>query len=651
MNEKSLLSRINSKYVLQIILSYIDYGNKNFSLKLFKYSKKFREKLDITLFDYQEKIINDNCISLHKYLYSKSKFNNFGFHNSKNNDILKRNLKIDLFNLKLSENEMIQYLIHYYDKCFNKNEENFIDIYSPFFFFFSKEKKFNELFTIPISIKEIRNDKLLEAYILAFDMLNKLKFPYPKLKINFSNTNDINFLKDLKINFSLIQKIQLEPEKEIKEYNTNSLITSLSSLPNIKDNLICLDIKGTIKEEIKNDFFGNNNNVNQDAQDILNEFKSLRVLKLTDFEFENIFSLKITNLIELYLNHCKNITFKSEEDICLNLKKINFLFNGIIEPKNKIKAPELEEISFEGEFCHIFDYKSLEKLKYIMSEYCIIQYFINSPLQYVSFERSNLNNEKENLKKLISIQTLKKLQLKLSVINDKDIDGIEGVNNSLEELHLIWNNQGTECQIYNLQNKFPNVSKLIINAKNFYENNNVPKLEIEENHNLKIKKFEVIAQNKMIKFCVQSFEQLQYISLNIVNEIKNLKDLLPFFNDNCKKIFNYLTHFEFHYNVTSLDAKNKISEILNNLYNNIDKISNVRNFILSCSSKDIQETFYMKLIKKILSLRLNNCEIDVQKIENNYSGNYYSRKELKQICPNIYFGVEKILIFKFNKNK
>ena len=155
----------------------------------------------------------------------------------------------------------------------------------------------------------------------------------------------------------------------------------------------------------------------------------------------------------------------------------------------------------------------------------------------------------------------------------------------------------------------------------------------------------------MIKFCVQSFEQLQYISLNIVNEIKNLKDLLPFFNDNCKIIFNYLTHFEFHYNVTSLEAKNRISEILNNLYNNIDKISNVRNFILSCSSKDIQETFYLKLIKKILSLRLNKCEIDVQKRENNYSGNYYSRKELKQIYPNIYFGVEKILIFKFNKNK
>ena len=60
--------------------------------------------------------------------------------------------------------------------------------------------------------------------------------------------------------------------------------------------------EGTIKEDSKNDgfFFNNNNNdddndANMDTQDILNEFKSLRVLKLTDFEFKNIYILDISN--------------------------------------------------------------------------------------------------------------------------------------------------------------------------------------------------------------------------------------------------------------------------------------------------------------------------------------------------------------------
>jgi hypothetical protein len=152
---------------------------------------------------------------------------------------------------------------------------------------------FAELFTILISIKDIKNKGLLNDYISAFGKLDKLNFPYPKLNIIFSDVNDISYLNDLKVNFNLIQKLKIEPEKEVNYYDNNVLLTILSTLPNIKDNLVHLDIKGTIKEDSKNDgfFFNNNNNndddddVNMDTQDILNEFKSLRVLKLTDFEF------------------------------------------------------------------------------------------------------------------------------------------------------------------------------------------------------------------------------------------------------------------------------------------------------------------------------------------------------------------------------
>ena len=241
--------------------------------------------------------------------------------------------------------------------------------------------------------------------------------------------------------------------------------------------------------------------------------------------------------------------------------------------------------------------------------------------------------------------------MKLSEINDNDVDKIEGVNNSVEELHLIWNNQQTDCEIFNLQNKFPNVSKLIINSKNFYGKNNFSELEIEENHNLKIKQFEISAQNKMIKFGVQSFENLKYISINIVNEIKNLKDLLPFFNNDCKVIFNYLTYFEFINNAKTSDAKTQNLEIIKNLCSNIDKMRNLRVFVFSCLSKDINEAFYLELIKKIMSLRLTRIELKIQDDSIINSGSYYSKEELKKLCPNLYFGIQKIEINKLKPKK
>ena len=61
-----------------------------------------------------------------------------------------------------------------------------------------------------------------------------------------------------------------------------------------------------------------------------------------------------------------------------------------IEPQTKIKAPKLEEIQFYGEYCHIFDYNSLEKLTNLSTEFCVIDYFNNSPLEKISFERCSL---------------------------------------------------------------------------------------------------------------------------------------------------------------------------------------------------------------------------------------------------------------------
>jgi len=73
----------------------------------------------------------------------------------------------------------------------------------------------------------------------------------------------------------------------------------------------------------------------------------------------------------------------------LNLKKLSLLNNIIIEPKIKIISPELEELIFFGDYCHIFDFNSLEKLHNLNIEQFNIENYKNSPLKCISIERSN----------------------------------------------------------------------------------------------------------------------------------------------------------------------------------------------------------------------------------------------------------------------
>ena len=51
--DNKILENIKSKYVIQNIFNYIK--NSNFKFKLVNYNKYFQNKLDLTLFDYQEK--------------------------------------------------------------------------------------------------------------------------------------------------------------------------------------------------------------------------------------------------------------------------------------------------------------------------------------------------------------------------------------------------------------------------------------------------------------------------------------------------------------------------------------------------------------------------------------------------------------------
>ena len=53
MEDKSVLDKIESKYILKVITSYIK--DDNFALKLISNSKHFQKLLDLDILDYQGK--------------------------------------------------------------------------------------------------------------------------------------------------------------------------------------------------------------------------------------------------------------------------------------------------------------------------------------------------------------------------------------------------------------------------------------------------------------------------------------------------------------------------------------------------------------------------------------------------------------------
>ena len=114
-------------------------------------------------------------------------------------------------------------------------------------------------------------------------------------------------------------------------------------------------------------------------------------------------------------------------------------------------------------------------------------------------------------------------------------------------------------------------------------------MEIKENPKCKTNQIQLRGgENRKIKLSIQSYESLKEIKFDFDNEIINIKESFPIFNDNSSIIFKSLTHFHF----ISYDYKGINYSILNNIYNNIDNMPNLKEFELNCYSKDIDECFY-----------------------------------------------------------
>ena len=664
MDKPSFLGKIHSKYIFQTIFSYIKF--KNIKIHLFKYSKLLQKKVGLSLEDYKVNYIKNLKLPLHDYLDNTDNFDK---------DYKNKKLKNDMIKYKFNFNDLIAYANDLYQEYIKKNEIidpdsliDTIDIYSPFFEPFSLKEFFEKLFTLIIPIKLIKNYNLLNDYIFAFYKLNKLNSNYPKLELKRKDGNDIEYLKRLNLNFNKVKKLTVKIGKKhgfIGSYNC--LFENLFTLPDIQHSLIFLEIEGVKPQKDYNinscsDEDEENEEQEEEIFENLNKFELLEKLIMRDFKFEKKFTLKLNNLKELYIFNCSNITFA--ENSCLNLKTLFLYSNKINTPVKGLKLPELENLEFTGgnvlkhsenneneredenededneKNYDLFDFESLKKLKTLKIDISDFENYINSPLESVACAAGYCNfneDEKKMFEYLFSIKTLKIVEIQIDEISADEIKEIEGDNKSVEELRLSLNVRKTDYDFYNLQKKFPNLSFLEYKSSSYAE---FLILEIIEDSNIKVNKLSISGERYIKnKFYIESFESLKLISLNIHStEIRNLEEAFPFFNNNCKVVFKSLTDFKFYYYADSPDNKKKNLRVLYNLYNNLDMMPNLKTFFLYCNTEGVDELYYKSFIKKLLSKKLDEIRIDIQiNISNDKPRSviYYTKKELKQINPNI----------------
>jgi len=636
MNNECSLENINSKYILQKIFDYIK--SDRIKLKLFFHCKSLQNKLNITKFDYLEIYLINVKIDIFNYFSSFS----FGYSDSYDNKTLDNQLYNDLLKYNIDKKFFYEFITNYFNnnKSININNLQFLDIFSPFFDILSNTNLINKLI-IPISTKIIEKYNLKKDFIYAFTKLNNSKFKYPAILLEFKDSEDMNYINELNINFQQIQKFVIYEEQYSYIQNYEIFFATIFSFNDIKNNLISLNIKFNQRENEDED-----EKIAPYLVEGLNNFKTLEELSLEGFVFQNTFILKLNNLKKLSLFFCKNITF--DKDSLLNLIELNIGECFINIPNSIMKLPILEKCTLNNSTLFkshknnlIFDFSSFILVKEIKVDICDFQYIKSNQLTNISLNSENPSTdselEKKILRKLISLKALEKLEITFKYLNNYIITEISGKNNSLRELTVYWLNES--CCLDNLQRKFPNLTYL--KSEILLNSNNEAYIRIKDNINYNIKTLILNdCTGEMELIC--NYENIENIYINSYNKIKTI----TIFNGN--KIFKSLSSLYFG-DCSFPELK---LDILKIIYKNIDKMPLLENFTLNCVCEDIEESFYKELIIKLLYLKLNSIKLFVKK-NRNAKIKCYSFQELYQIAPNLNCNnLKEIKIAKFiYKNK
>jgi len=138
-----------------------------------------------------------------------------------------------------------------------------------------------------------------------------MNISYISIFYNLKDTNKINYLKEININFNKIKNLTIHNcDDNIIQKNINNFFNILFSFNNIENNLIYLNIEFKHCE------------INPIIFENLNNFKSLRYLLLKNINFDKEFIIKLKVLKVLSIISCKNIYLS--EITNENLKKLYF---------------------------------------------------------------------------------------------------------------------------------------------------------------------------------------------------------------------------------------------------------------------------------------------------------------------------------------
>ena len=304
MDTKSLLEKIKSKFIIQLIFSYIN--DQNILYKLINYSKQYQEKFKINAFYYKEKCVLSK-INFEEYLESKKQ----------------KEFEKTLSKYKFDYEDIKKIIIKYF-KNRSMNKTFFIELTSPILEIISQEEYFKSNFLILFQKEDIadENNKINKNSI---KIIKHLKY-YP---LYFNYVDPQNLISFIKHNKNIFNKIEKFGYKDNYVFiNKEEFFEKFFSLNINGNNLIYFKLDDDIRYETKIKI------TNLKYFSKINNFKSLEYLSLSNIIFSTIstiFKFNFPNLKELILKNIENIEF--EENSLINLTTLK-LYGTIINNKN-----------------------------------------------------------------------------------------------------------------------------------------------------------------------------------------------------------------------------------------------------------------------------------------------------------------------------
>ena len=634
----SILNNINKINLLDSIFDYI--RDSNFKFKLFNNSKLFQKKLNISLENYKE-IFAKNC-----QIQIKKDLSACDYH------LFFVDFNQEIYKYKFDKDQ-IDYIVNYKIKELenevNKSEDILltedreyeispIGYTRKYFGRIIKSETLQKICTIRIIGNKELSDYVSD-YKLIFDKLNKNNVNYCSIKFYLNKDSDIDYINNLLIDFSKIKRLTLSKFEKID--NFSNIYSKLLQYQIFNLNLVFLKVN--LKANIDSTFIEN-----------INRLQQLKYLYLYNLKSNKISTIKLKNLIKLYLITCDNITLSQES--CQNLKAYSNSSNTNCDNSlnSLLKFPNVVDFTYTRDFPNELDLASFKNLKKFYGSSDILLNLESPSLEVVRCSISKkskdidlLLTEKNIIEKYILFKNLKEVELKLEKIDEKAISQIKGKNYSLKKmkLNIYQGNENSNNLVNSLIKKFPNLENIDINIYIYidsYYNNEI--LKIKEDPNSKIVKLEIhLTRFVNFEFNCTSFENLIELKIECYNHLIN-EQTFPILSNNCKILFKSLKVFT----LSSLSESNKASIILFNLFGNIKCMPCLKSFCLIYRYKCTEE-FYKNFIRKLLSLNLESILFTISRDSGKVFGfNYYSVDELKEIYPKLYpYKYKRLMIFRY----